>query len=88
MIDKLATRQVPGPKSAELLDISSQTEPPCIADQVPVVWDHGERVWVTDVDGNRYIDFTSGVLVTNVGHSHPAHVEAIQKQAGRTRARR
>jgi 4-aminobutyrate aminotransferase-like enzyme len=40
-------------------------------------------VWVTDVDGNRYIDFTSGVLVTNVGHSHPAHVEAIQKQAGR-----
>jgi len=54
-----------------------------MADQVPVVWDHGEGVWVTDVDGYEYIDFTSGVLVTNLGHSHPHHVEAIQRQAGR-----
>jgi len=45
--------------------------------------DHAERVWVTDVDGNRYIDFTSGVLVTNVGHAHPGLVRAIQNQASR-----
>jgi 4-aminobutyrate aminotransferase len=50
---------------------------------VPLVWDHGERVWVTDVDGNRYLDFTSGVLVTNLGHSHSLLVEAVQKQAER-----
>jgi 4-aminobutyrate aminotransferase len=54
-----------------------------MADQVPVVWDHAEDVWVYDVDGNKYLDFTSGVLVANVGHSHPAHVEAIRQQAGR-----
>jgi 4-aminobutyrate aminotransferase-like enzyme len=54
-----------------------------MADQLPVVWDHGEGVWVTDVDGNEYLDFTSGVLVTNLGHSHPHHVDAISKQAGR-----
>jgi 4-aminobutyrate aminotransferase-like enzyme len=40
-------------------------------------------VWVTDVDGNEYIDFTSGVLVTNVGHCHPDQVAAIQRQATR-----
>ena len=79
----LKKREIPGPKSAELLEISRKYEPPCMADQVPVVWDHGERVWVWDVDGNEYLDFTSGVLVTNLGHSHPAHAEAIQKQAGR-----
>ena len=79
----LKKRQIPGPKSTELLDISRKYEPPCMADQVPVVWDHGEGVWVTDVDGYEYIDFTSGVLVTNLGHSHPHHVESIQKQAGR-----
>ena len=79
----LKKREVPGPRSAELLEISRKYEPPCMADQVPVVWDHGEGVWVTDVDGNQYIDFTSGVLVTNLGHSHPHHVEAIQQQAGR-----
>ncbi|GMR09851.1 MAG: 4-aminobutyrate--2-oxoglutarate transaminase [Anaerolineae bacterium] len=76
-------RQVPGPKSAELLQISRGCEPPCVSDQVPVVWDHAERVWVTDVDGNEYLDFTSGVLVTNIGHSHPSHVAAIRHQAGR-----
>jgi 4-aminobutyrate aminotransferase len=79
----LAKHQVPGPKSAELLALSRKYEPPCMADQVPLVWDHAEDVWVYDVDGNRYLDFTSGVLVTNVGHSNPRHVEAIRAQAGR-----
>ena len=83
MKKELKKRTIPGPKSAELLKISEKFEPPCMADQLPVVWDHGEGVWVTDVDGNLYIDFTSGVLVTNLGHSHPHHVEAIRKQAGR-----
>jgi 4-aminobutyrate aminotransferase len=79
----LVKHQVPGPKSRELLDRSSLHEPPCMADQLPLVWDHAEDVWVYDVDGNRYLDFTSGVLVTNVGHSHPRHVEAIRQQSGR-----
>ena len=82
-MNRLPKREVPGPKSRVLLELSRTVEPPCAADQVPVVWDHAERVWVTDVDGNRYIDFTSGVLVTNVGHTHPGLVQAIQKQASR-----
>jgi 4-aminobutyrate aminotransferase len=45
------------------------------------VWDRAEGVVVTDVDGNRYIDWTSGVLVTNVGHCHPRLVEAIREAA-------
>ena len=80
---ELRERQIPGPKSAELLALARTCEPPCAADQVPVVWDHAEGVWVTDVDGNEYVDFTSGVLVTNVGHCHPGHVEAIRQQACR-----
>ncbi len=82
-MDLPVKRKVPGPKSASYLEISRECEPPCIADQVPVVWDHASGVWVTDVDGRKYIDFTSGVLVTNLGHSHPAHVKAIQDQAKR-----
>jgi 4-aminobutyrate aminotransferase / (S)-3-amino-2-methylpropionate transaminase / 5-aminovalerate transaminase len=79
----LVKHQVPGPKSIELLALSREHEPPCMADQVPLVWDRAEDVWVYDVDGNRYLDFTSGVLVANIGHSHPEHVEAIRRQAGR-----
>ena len=79
----LEFRTVPGPKSAQILNRSATCEPPCAADQTPIVWDHGEGVWVWDVDGNRYIDFTSGVLVSNLGHNHPGLVRALQRQAAR-----
>lgn len=39
----------------------------------------GTRVW--DEDGNEYLDFTAGWAVNNLGHSHPAIVDAIQTQA-------
>lgn len=83
VIEKLEYRAIPGPKSAQYLQVSQSYEPACAVDQSPIVWDHGEGVWVWDVDGNRYIDFTSGVLVTNLGHNHPKLVKAIQEQAPR-----
>jgi len=82
-MNPLPLRKVPGEKSQKYLKLSGVYEPSASLDQVPLVWDHAERVWVTDVDGNRYLDFTSGVLVTNLGHSHPALVKAVQEQAER-----
>ena len=76
-------RKIPGDKSAKIIEKSKKYEPSSMTDQVPVVWDKAEGVWVYDVDGNQYIDFTSGVLVTNVGHSHPHHIKAVQDQAAR-----
>lgn len=73
---------LPGPRSRAFLDLSMRYEPRSMSEQVPVVWDHAEGSVITDVDGNTFIDFTSGVLVTNIGHSHPEHVAAIQEQAG------
>lgn len=75
--------QLPGPKSAELLAMSAQYEAGATSRQQRFVWDHAEGCVITDVDGNTYLDWTSGVLVTNVGHCHPRHVAAIQKQAAR-----
>lgn len=73
--------EIPGPRSREYLALSKEFEPRCMSEQVPVVWDHASGATVTDVDGNVFIDFTSGVLVTNIGHCHPVHVAAIQAQA-------
>jgi len=73
----------PGPRTREYLSLSERYEPRCMTQQAPVVWERAEGVVVWDVDGNRYIDFTSGVLVTNVGHSHPKHVKAVQDAAAR-----
>ncbi len=50
---------------------------------VPIVWDRAGDCAVYDVDGNAYIDFTSGIIVANVGHSHPKVVRAIQQQSAR-----
>lgn len=70
-------------KTKDYLKISQKYEGSTFSWQAPVVWDHalGAEIW--DVDGNHYIDWTSGVLVTNVGHAHPKIAEAISKQAQR-----
>ncbi len=49
----------------------------------PVVAASGEGVWITDVDGNRLLDFASGVGVQAVGYSHPDVVRAVREQVGR-----
>jgi 4-aminobutyrate aminotransferase/(S)-3-amino-2-methylpropionate transaminase len=49
----------------------------------PAVIDHGLGAVVTDVDGNRLIDFSSGLGCQLVGYSHPKVVEAVQRQAAR-----
>ena len=49
----------------------------------PLVVDRGEGIYVWDVDGNRYADFTSGIGVVNTGHCHPRVVRAIQEQAAK-----
>ncbi|HMQ63128.1 MAG TPA: aspartate aminotransferase family protein [Flavilitoribacter sp.] len=44
---------------------------------------HGEGVHLYDEQGNKYLDFTSGIGVTSTGHCHPRVVQAIQEQATR-----
>jgi 4-aminobutyrate aminotransferase len=46
----------------------------------PLVIDRGKGIYLWDVDGKRYMDFTSGIAVANVGHSNPEVVKAIRDQ--------
>jgi 4-aminobutyrate aminotransferase len=56
---------------------------------VPHVWarftdldiDRGEGSWLITRDGERYLDYTCGIGVTNTGHAHPRVVAAIKEQA-------
>ena len=58
---------------------------------VPPVWgrifnlqvDRGEGSWLVTHDGERYLDYTSGIGVTNTGHAHPRVVKAVQDQAAK-----
>ncbi len=49
----------------------------------PVVFESGHGYTLTDVDGNTYIDFSSGIYVTGLGHCHPKISEAVAEQAKR-----
>jgi 4-aminobutyrate aminotransferase-like enzyme len=48
-----------------------------------IVVERAEGCYLYDSEGNRYLDFTSGIGVTNTGHCHPKVVQAIQEQAGK-----
>ena len=58
---------------------------------VPAVWsrvtsitvDHGQGSWLVTTEGERYLDYSSGIGVTNTGHAHPRVVAAVQAQAAR-----
>jgi len=50
---------------------------------LPVVIAEAEGAWVTDVEGNRYLDFLSGYSALNFGHRHPALIEAAREQLDR-----
>ncbi|NSW55588.1 MAG: aspartate aminotransferase family protein [Armatimonadetes bacterium] len=72
--------QIPVPESLEILDRLQKFEPRSMTGQPPVIWDRAYGVNVFDKWGNMWLDFSSGVLVTNAGHSHPKVVQAISDQ--------
>ena len=45
--------------------------------------ERGEGAYLYDTHGNRYLDFGSGIGVTNTGHAHPRIVKAVQDQAAK-----
>jgi acetylornithine/N-succinyldiaminopimelate aminotransferase len=51
--------------------------------RVDLAFERGEGCWLTATNGDRYLDFASGVAVNALGHSHPHVVEAITEQAKR-----
>ncbi|MEA1996257.1 MAG: aminotransferase class III-fold pyridoxal phosphate-dependent enzyme, partial [Gemmatimonadota bacterium] len=81
---QIKTREIPGPESQKLharaagimKGYSGQVR------LFPVVFEKGHGCTLTDVDGNVYLDFSSGIYVTTLGHCHPRVTEAVQKAAG------
>lgn len=79
----------PGPRSRELSRRIAAVEAPgintlpSVPGAVSLFWEEAEGAQVRDVDGNLYVDLTSGFGVAAVGHRHPKVVAAVRQQAGR-----
>jgi acetylornithine/N-succinyldiaminopimelate aminotransferase len=51
--------------------------------RLPVAFVKGEGSWIWDADGNKYLDFLSGLAVNCLGYNHPVMVKAISEQAAK-----
>lgn len=79
----IGAASLPGPKSVDL-HARCTTYFKGLSGQVklfPVAFESGEGCVLQDVDGNRYIDFSSGIYVTTLGHCHPKVSEAVARYA-------
>lgn len=82
-VPHIVTDTLPGPKSNALhariaknfKGLSGQVK------LFPVAFEEGFGATLTDVDGNKYIDFSSGIYVTTLGHCHPKVSEAVAHYA-------
>jgi len=77
---------VPGPRSREAAARLRRYESPNVTyidAEYPVFWDRAEGFNVWDVDGNRFVDWTSAFGVCGLGHTNPAVRGALTAQAGR-----
>lgn len=57
--------------------------PRVVGRYTPLTVERGEGIYIWDVNGERYADFTSGIAVVNTGHCHPRIVDAIQRQSAK-----
>ena len=71
---------VPGPRSKKLLELRNKVVPQGVSTTHPIFIEEAKGSFIKDVDGNIYIDFTSGISVMNVGHSNPKVIDAIKRQ--------
>lgn len=72
---------LPVPESLPTLERLQRYEPRAMRGQPPVVWDKAEGFQVYDAYGNCWIDWSSGVLITNAGHGRQPVIDAIVSQA-------
>lgn len=76
-------RELPGPRSAQLLKLRDRYVPRGVFQIAPVFIESAQGAIVTDVDGNEYIDFAAGISTLSIGHCHEAILASINEQAGK-----
>jgi 4-aminobutyrate aminotransferase-like enzyme len=71
--------KIPVPESLPILERVYETESHSMHGQLPIIWDRAEGVQVYDSWGNKWLDFSSTIFVTNAGHGNKRIVEALNK---------
>ena len=75
--------KLPGPRASAMIARDEKVVSPSLTRAYALVAESGSGMVVTDVDGNRFLDFAAGIAVASTGHAHPRVVQAIKDQAER-----
>ncbi|UCF92644.1 MAG: acetyl ornithine aminotransferase family protein [Desulfobacterales bacterium] len=81
MKSPLIKMALPGPRARKFIKLDKTFVSPSYTRIYPLVVEKADGLWVYDVDGNRFLDFTAGIAVNATGHCHPDVVKAIKDQA-------
>jgi 4-aminobutyrate aminotransferase len=73
--------ELPGPRARALIARDANVISPSYPRDYPFAMSHGRGTEVWDVDGNRFLDFASGIAVCATGHAHPRVVDAVKQAA-------
>ncbi len=73
--------ELPGPRARAQIEFDHSVTSPSLPRAYPIVPVRGDGLAVEDVYGNLFLDFAAGIAVTSTGHSHPAVVARVQRQA-------
>lgn len=73
--------ELPGPNAQKIIANDERFTSPSYTRDYPLVARNANGAVIEDVDGNRFLDFTSGIAVCATGHCHPRVVEAIHRQS-------
>jgi len=71
--------KMPVPESVPMLDMLYSNESHSMHGQLPIIWDRAEGYQVYDKWGNKWLDFSSTIFVTNAGHGNPRITAAMKK---------
>ena len=74
---KIKTK-LPVPESLDIFRTLAESEPVSMMGQPPIIWDKAEGFQVYDKWGNKWIDWSSGVLITNAGHGRKEIIRALK----------
>lgn len=83
LVPDSSSRDIPGPKSKELMELRKKYLPESVSNATPLFAAEAKGAIITDVDGNEFIDFAGGIGVLNVGSCPIEVVNAIKDQVER-----
>ena len=77
--NRLIKTRIPAPGTNKILKSLEKNESRSMQGQMPIVWSKAEGHSLFDIAGNKFIDFTSTIFVTNIGHSNKNLIKNLKK---------